>query len=84
MSKTKQIWEDINFLITSADDEFIADVIKRAPNSVPIIISTLLEELRCYRSAEINIISSLDDDDFEQELNKDEQSDQDLLFNSDF
>lgn len=83
MSKTKQIWEDINFLITSADDEFIADVIKRAPQSVPIIISTLLEELRSYRSAEINIISSLDDDDF-IELNKDEQSDQDLLFNSDF
>jgi len=83
MSKTKQIWEDINFLITSADDEFIADVIKRAPDSVPIIISTLLEELRSYRSAEINIISSLDDDDF-IELNKDEQSDQDFLFNSDF
>jgi len=83
MSKTKQIWEDINFLITSADDEFIADVIKRAPQSVPIIISTLLEELRSYRSAEINIISSLDDDDF-IELNKDEQSDQDFLFNSDF
>ncbi len=81
MSKTKQIWEDINFLINSADDDFIADVTKRAPDSVPIIISTLLKELRSYRSAEINIISSLDDDDF-VELNKDEH--QDNLFNSDF
>lgn len=81
MSKTKQIWEDINFLINSADDDFIADVCKRTPDSVPIIISTLLKELRSYRSAEINIISSLDDDDF-IELNKDEH--QDNLFNSDF
>ena len=81
MSKTKQLWEDLDFLINSADDDFIADVVKRTPQSATVIISTLLNELRMYRAAHINIISSLDDDDF-IELNKDEH--QDNLFNSDF
>ncbi len=71
MSHTKKIYEELQFLITTADDSFIDDVHKRDPQSLVVIAKTLLNEVKMQHKdrLKVNIVSSLDDD---------------HLFNSDF
>ena len=71
MSHTKKIYEELQFLITTADESFIDDVYKRDPQSLIVIAKTLLNEVKLQHKdrLKVNIVSSLDDD---------------HLFNSDF
>jgi hypothetical protein len=71
MSHTKKVYEELQFLITTADDSFIDDVYKRDPLTLIVIAKTLLNEVKMQHKdrLKVNIVSSLDDD---------------HLFNSDF
>ena len=71
MSHTKKVYEELQFLITTADDSFIDDVYKRDPHTLIVIAKTLLNEVKMQHKdrLKVNIVSSLDDD---------------HLFNSDF